>query len=151
MDTTIMYHRDTVMPLQVVAFAYVIPSASGGKGYIICINLVLPMGWVNSPIILCAFLEILIDVTNSLVDTDLLVLSYSKISDIPETRPGPLHTPHILTHINFCMYDVISEVHGDLYFQHRVFDGTVCAPKLLFPSLQGYLKDSVWVNDILAV
>ena len=104
MDTTNVYNRGTFMPSQVGNFAYVIPSTSGGKGYIICINLVLPMGWVNSPIIFCAFLERLIDVTNALVDTDLLVLSYSKVSDIPATRMGPLHTPQILTIlISVCM------------------------------------------------
>ena len=34
--------------------------------------------------------------------------------------------------------------------QHRVFDGTVCALKLLFPSLLGELKDSASVKKLVA-
>ena len=45
--------------------------------------------------VFCSFLETLTDVANDLVDTDLLVLSYGAISDIPETNsgsywPGPI-------------------------------------------------------------
>ena len=77
------------------AFAYATPSEPGYEGCIICINLVLPMGWVESPKFFCAFLETLTDMANNLVDTDLLVLSYGAISDIPETEsgsscPGPI-------------------------------------------------------------
>ena len=46
---TVAYHRGTVTPSQVGAFSYVVPSAPGEKGYIIYINLVLPMGLVDSP------------------------------------------------------------------------------------------------------
>ena len=49
LDVTDAYHRGTVKPAQVGAFAYVIPSAPGDKGIFICIDLVLLMGWVDSP------------------------------------------------------------------------------------------------------
>ena len=88
-----VYHRSTVKPAQVGAFAYAIPSALGDEGKIICIDLVLSMGWVDSPKFFCAFLEMLTDVANALVDTDLPVPSYGAISDIPETSPGLPHTP----------------------------------------------------------
>ena len=57
------------------------------------------MGWVDSPKFFCTFLRTLEDVANSLVDADLLVLSYSAISEIPATGPGPPHTPESLTNI----------------------------------------------------
>ena len=44
LDVTDAYHRGTVKPAQVGAFAYVIPSAPGDEGIFICIDLVLPMG-----------------------------------------------------------------------------------------------------------
>ena len=44
LDGTDTYHRDTVNPAQVGAFAYFTPSAPGDEGIFICINLVLPVG-----------------------------------------------------------------------------------------------------------
>ena len=93
LDITDAYHRGTVKPLQVGLFAYVIPSAPGDEQTIICINLVLPMGWVDSPKFLCAFSETLTDVANTLVDTDLPVPSYGVVSKIPATGPAPPSHP----------------------------------------------------------
>ena len=92
------------------------------------------MGWVDSPKFFCAFSETLTDVANALVDTYLPVPSYSAISEIPETRPGPPHTPESLTHIGCYMDDVISAVQGGPDFQHQFFDGILCALKWLFMS-----------------
>ena len=110
MDVTDAYHHGTVKPVQVIAFAYGILLAPGDEGTIICINLVLPMGWVDSPKFFCAFLETLTDMANTLVDTDFPVPSYVAISEIPANGPGPPHTPEILTHINCYIDDVISAV-----------------------------------------
>ena len=110
LDITDAYHRGTVKPLQVGAFVYVISLSPGEEGCVIFIDLVLLMGWVESPKFFCAFLETLIDVENSLVDTDLPVPSYGAISKIPATGPGPPHTPKILTHIDCYMDGVISVV-----------------------------------------
>ena len=95
------------------------------------------MGWVESPKFFCTFSETLTDVKNALVGTDLSVPSYSVISKIPETRPGPLCTLDSLTHIDFYMDEVISSVQGVPDLQHRVFYGTVRALKWLFLSLPG--------------
>ena len=59
LDVTDSYHRGTVKPMQVGAFAYVVPSAPDDEGIFICIDLVLPMGWVDYPKFFCAFLEML--------------------------------------------------------------------------------------------
>ena len=104
--------------MQVGAFAYVVPSAPGYEGIIICIDLVFLMGWVDSPKFFCAFSETLTDVANALVNTDLPVPSYGAISDIPATGPGPPHTPESLTHIDFYMDDVISVVQVGPDCQH---------------------------------
>ena len=44
LDVADAYHHGAVKPAQVGVFAYVIPSAPGDEGKIICIELVLPMG-----------------------------------------------------------------------------------------------------------
>ena len=145
MDVTDAYHRGTVEPAQVGAFTYVIPSAPENEGIVICINLVLPMGWVDSPNLFCAFWEPLTDVENALVDTDFPVPSYGAILEIPSTGTGPPHTLQSLTHIDCYMDDVISVVYGGPDCLHQVFDGTVRALKWLFLSLPVDTKDSVSV------
>ena len=61
------YHRGTVTPSQVGTFAYVNSLAPENKVCIICINLVLPMMWVESPKFFCTFSLMLIDVANALI------------------------------------------------------------------------------------
>ena len=100
LDVTDAYHCGNVKPTQVDAFAYATSSAPGEEGTIICIELVLPIGWVDPPKFFCAFLETLADVANTLVDSDLPVSSYGAIYEIPATGPRPPHTPESLTHIN---------------------------------------------------
>ena len=106
------YHRVTLQLSQVGAFAYVVPLALDNDGITICINLVLAMGWVESPKFLRAFPDTLTEVSNALVDMDLLVPSYGAISDLPSTETGPTHTRRILSHIRFYMDDIISAVTG---------------------------------------
>ena len=143
LDVTGAYHRGTVKPAQVGAFAYVIPSAPGDEGIFICIDLVLPMGWVDSPKCFCAFSETLTDMANALVDSEFPVPSYGVISEILSTGPGPPHTLERLTHIYCYMDDIISVMQGGPDRQHRVFDGTFHALKWLFSSLPGELKDCI--------
>ena len=99
LDVTDAYHRGTLWTSQVVAFAYVTPSSSDYDCIIICIDLVLPMGWMDSPKFFCTFSETLTEVENALVHTSLPVLWYGAISKIPETGPGPSHTLDSLNHI----------------------------------------------------
>ena len=90
-----------IQPYQVGAFAYVIPSAADNDCIIICIDMVLPMGWVESTKFFCAFLETLTDVENALVHTSLIVPGYVAIIKNLKIWPGPPYTLDSLTHINF--------------------------------------------------
>ena len=54
-DVTDAYHRITIKPSQVGVFAYIVPSVPDDDVILICIDLVLPMGWVDSPKFFCAF------------------------------------------------------------------------------------------------
>ena len=73
-------------------FAYVVPLDPEDYCIIICIDLVLPMGWVDSPKFFCAFSETLTDLANTPVDTELPIPDYGDIAKIP-TPPSP--PPHI--------------------------------------------------------
>ena len=90
----------------------------------------------------------MIDVANTLVDMELLVLSYDTIYDISTIGTGAPHTPESLIHIYCYMDNLISAVQGDPDRQHQVFDGTVRALKCPFQSLPGDLKDFVSVKKI---
>ena len=106
------YHRGILQLSQVGAFAYVVPLVPDNDVILICINLILPMGWVDSPKFFCAFSETLTDVENDMVDADLPVLAYGRISMLPSTEPPPFQTPENLTHINCYMDEVISAIRG---------------------------------------
>ena len=110
LDVTDVYHRSTLRPPQVGAFAYVTPLVPDYYGIIICINIVFLVVWVYSPKLFCALLDILTNVVNALIDTVLPVPEYGTIAKITATSTGPPDAQESLTHINCYMDDVISEV-----------------------------------------
>ena len=48
LDVTYVYHRGTLRPSQLGTFDYAILSATKDDCIVICIDLLLPMGWVDS-------------------------------------------------------------------------------------------------------
>ena len=59
----------------------------------ICIDLVLLMGWVDSPKCFCALLETLTDVANALVDADLFGTELWKNISATGHKAAPPPTP----------------------------------------------------------
>ena len=112
MDITDAYHRGTLRTSQVGSFVYAVPSSATDDCVIICIDLVIPMGWVESPKYFCTFSETLTDVANLLVHKSLPVPAYGTIGTIPETGLGPPHTLDSLTHINCYMDAMVTAVQG---------------------------------------
>ena len=79
---------------------------------IVCIDLFLPMGWVESLKCFCTFSDTLTNMANALLYTDFPVPAYGAISTLLATEPVPPHIPESLTHIDCYMNDVISAVQG---------------------------------------
>ena len=71
MYVTDIYHQVTLLPYQVGDFAWL--SSADYECIIVCIDLVLPMGWVVSPKFFCVFSETLADVVNTTINTPLPV------------------------------------------------------------------------------
>ena len=71
-------------------FDYVIPSTAKENCIIICIDIVLLMGWVDSPTYFCSFSETLTDVENALVHTLVTVPRYGAIYKIPKDVFHPI-------------------------------------------------------------
>ena len=118
LDVTDTYHHGTLKPSQVSVFAYVVPSVPDDDVVLLCIDLVLPMGWLDSPKFSCAFSKTITDMANYLVDADLPIPAYGEISALLTTEPGLPHTPASLTHIDCNMYDIVSTVQGGEELQH---------------------------------
>ena len=110
LDVTDVYHHSTLQPSHVGDFAYVTPLTADGDCIIICINLVLPMGWMGSSKFFCALSGTLTNVANALVHTSLPVLGYITVTKIPETGTGPIQNLDRPTHIDCDMDDVITVV-----------------------------------------
>ena len=111
------------------AFVYVILAVSKDDCVIICIKIVLPMGWVDSPKYFYAISETLTDMVNALLHKSLPVPAYRAIAVIPDTGLGPPYTLGSLTYINCYIYGVITVVQGGAYRGCEVFNGTVWSLK----------------------
>ena len=148
MDVIDTYHSGTLWPSQVRAFVYIIPSVADNDCIIICIDLVLPMVWVDSPKFFCAFSKTLAYMVNALEHTSLPSPGYGAIVKIPRTGPGPPHTLDSLTHKDNYMDDMITLLQGGPEQQHQVFNGNVWSLKWIFLSLPRKTKDSVSVKKI---
>ena len=84
-DVTDAYHRGNRQTSHVGAFAYVAPSVPDDDVIIICIDLVLPIRWVESLKCFCNFSETLTNMANALVDADFHVPAYGAISALLAT------------------------------------------------------------------
>ena len=91
LDVTDAYHCGTLKISQLGAFVYVVSLVPEDDAILICIDLVIPMGWVDSPKFFYALSDTLTDVANALVNADLPVLAYGAISALPATEPPPPH------------------------------------------------------------
>ena len=118
LDVMDAYCHSKLWLYQVGAFSYIVPSSPNDDGIIICIDLILLIGWVDSPKLLCALSEMLTDIANALVDTDLPVPAYGAISDLSSMGLVPTRTLRSLTHIDCYMGHMISAVQGGPERQH---------------------------------
>ena len=63
-DISDTYHCCPLRTPNVGAFAYVVPPIASDPDHLLCIDLVLPMGWVSSPDLFCTASETATDVIN---------------------------------------------------------------------------------------
>ena len=112
MDGMNEYQLSTLQPYQMRNFTYSFALVLEYYGIVISINLVLPVGWVDSTKFFCAFSETMMDVASALLDTLIPVLEYGYMTNIPVTGLVPPHVQKSLTHIDCYMDDVISAVQG---------------------------------------
>ena len=79
-----------------------------------CINLVLPMGWVNSPDLFCATSETTADIANAYCrDPSTPFYQYAPTKGTYSTSPSPSASSSRLQHTDVYMDDFISLTQGD--------------------------------------
>ena len=111
---------------------------------LICIDLVLPMGWVNSPDLFCSTSETVADIANQLfTQLHTLVPSYGPTRDLYHMISSPIASPSRLQHADVYVDDIKCVTQGDALQQQRVTELVLQALKDVYHAVSGETKDSI--------
>ena len=84
------FHRCLLRPADIGAFTYVVPPLPMDTSNLLCIDLVIPMGWLNSPDVFCVVLETVADVADGyLLNLTSAFLIYPPIAGTYYLAPSP--------------------------------------------------------------
>ena len=84
------FHRCPLRAAHIGAFTYVVPPLPCETTILLCTDLVLPMGWVNSPDMFCAASETVADMENwYILDPTSAFLIYLPTATTYSTTPAP--------------------------------------------------------------
>ena len=142
-DISDAFHRCPIRPEDVGAFSYVVPPLPTDPHQLLCIDLVLPMGWVNSPDLFCASSETVTDLANTAFRSELDPAPYQPTADLYTATPSPSAGPHRLQYADVYMDDINCLTQGDVHQQRRVTEIVLDKLKLVYPTVKGELKDSI--------
>ena len=143
-DVSNAFHRCNLRPSDVKSFAYVVPVLSSDPDVLICINLVLPMGWVNSPDLFYSTLETVADIANQLLSKPATPTPiYGATKHIYHTVTSQTASPSRLQYADFYVEDINCLVEDDDVQQQHVSELVLRALKDVYPTISGETKDSV--------
>ena len=127
-----------------------VPPLPSDTKIFLCTDLVLPMGWVNSPDMFCAASETVVDMANKyILDPMSAFVIYPPTVNAYSTTPAPTVSSARLQCKEVYMDDPISTTQVDRMQQQLVSKLTVRALKEIFPSLPAETKDSVSLKKAL--
>ena len=131
-------------------FTYVVPPLPGDATTYLCVDLVLPMGWVNSPPFLCAASETAADLANVyLADGDATFTEVPPTRGAYSTTPSPMASSKRLQAVDMYMDDLMGATQGDPKKQRRATELMLWGVKEVSPLVTGELKDSVSIKKAL--
>ena len=143
-DISDAFHRCNLRPSDVGSFAYVVPALPSDPDVLICIDLVLPMGWVNSPDLFCSTSETVADIANQLLSQpETQTPIYGPTKDLYHTVTSPTASPSRLQYADVYVDDINCLAQGDAVQQQRVSELVLRALKDIYPTIPGKTKDSV--------
>ena len=98
------FHRCLLRPADVGAFTYVVPPIPEDPAIYLCVDLILTMGWVNSPPFFCAASETATDLANAyLANSQTPCRSYAPAKDIYATDPNNIASVNRLQKVEVYM------------------------------------------------
>ena len=94
-DISDAFHRCHIHPEDVRTFAYVVPPIPSDQEPLLCIDLVLSMGWVNSPDQFCAMSKtVTTDLADIVFRSNLKIpLAYPPTANLYHSSPSPTAGP----------------------------------------------------------
>ena len=143
-DISDAFHRCNICPEDVGAFSYIVLPIPSDLEPLLCIDLVLPMGWVNSPDLFCATSETVTDVANIAFRSDLQTQPpYPPTAGLYQPFPSPSAGSNRFQYADVYMDDINCLTQGDEQQQQRVTEIVLRTLKLVYPTVNGELKDSI--------
>ena len=137
------FHRCVLIPANVGAFSYVVPPIPPDTDIYMCVDLVLPMGWVSSPPFFCAASKTAADLANAYLTYDRLpTLEYGPTLGNYSTIAYPPASAGRLKEMDVYMDNLNCLAQGSPDQHRRVTEMVLQGIKDIFPSLLFNLKDS---------
>ena len=144
------FHRCLLRPADVGAFTYVVPPIPEDPAIYLCVDLVLPMVWVNSPPLFCAAYETAADLANTYLENPQTPWRpYVPTKGIYVTTPNNAASSNRLKKVEVYMDDFMEMTQGDPDQQERVTELLLQAIKEIFPSVPKETKDFISLKKAL--
>ena len=108
------FHQCYLRLCNVDKFTYIMPTLPEDTYLLLCIKLVLPMGWVNSPYFFCSAYKTVIDDTNIYaLDPDSTFVVYTPTDGTYKTSNGKTASTKRLQYVDIYMDDLLCAAQGD--------------------------------------
>ena len=119
-----------------------VPSITSDTYCFLCIDLVLPMGWVNSLDFFCSYSETLTDNYNTYtLNPNSLFDIYLPTSEAYHTSAALPASPDQLQYIDIYMDNILCATQGDSAQQQRISELILRALNEIISSVPGDIKD----------
>ena len=138
------FHHYIICPEDICTFTYIVPPIHIDLEPLLFINLVLLMGWVNSPDLFCTTSKTVIDKANAALSSGLkLDTPYLPMDGLYHLPPSPSVCPTRLQYIYVYMDNINCLTQEDQSQQHCFTEIVLRALKSMYPSIPGEMKDSI--------
>ena len=147
------FHRCHICPEDVGAFTYVVPPIPLDPEPLLCIDLVLPMGWVNPPDLFCATSETVTNQSNITFCSDSTpqLPYYLPTAGLYKAFTAQPVGPSCLQYADVYMDDINCLTQGDQIQQRRLTERVLQSFKRKkYPAVKGELKDSIGLKKTTA-
>ena len=146
------FHRCHICSEDVGAFTYVVPPIPSDPKPLLCIDLVLPMGWVNPLDLFCVTSEIVTDQANIAFCSDSTpqLPYYLPTAGLYEAFIAQPAGPSRLQYADIYMNDINCLTQGDQIQQRQLTEIVLQSLKATYPVVKGELKDSIGLKKATA-